>query len=571
LTKKENIHSIEHQIINLEVTGIEDEKEVTQLEQNFLYFYKERLGKVLNDLFDKLAPKDVHIQIDELVINLGTIDYKEPADFERAFIKKAQTLIEKELKKKMQKMRSKVKTSDPKQKFTKMALLEFFLEKGFYPSWASPENGTISDVFDELSSRNAKNFVLRIFKLRNNQNVRERLYQQFSIKQLHILFNLIYKSNNKLAKKQIQILNKRLGNQSEKAIISAAINYALDGNAAAGTTQYNERLFTQKIIEEVQNRKVSTKKKTKVRAGFEGEHKDIQIIEYFLKHGAIPDWADVDSKKSLQELFETLLEHQLVPMQRLLERFIEQPNFVKRLIFQFPVEKVLQLLTPTPNENIQFIQNSIKDFQFLTSSRQNVKKYISTSKVKEIVLTEILEYFFLEKKSKFIKKTFIKSVLESLATATRTEYTVLVKESYKHVRRKKKETAIRSTLESLDTNLQNKLDKERKELRLVKKEYQRLSHSLKQLLEKQSKSTLSASDTKELNTLTKNLHQLEKNVEELEDMDMPLEIEVLLKQRTSLKSQLKIANKQEKTKLEKRLSTTEKEFFKLQAYSCWLE
>lgn len=566
MAQKENIHSIEHQIINLEVTGIDDENEIKQLEQNFLYFYKERMGKVLNDLFDKLAPKGVHIQIDELVIDLGSVEYKEPADFERAFIKKAHRLIEKELKKKMQKMRAEAKSSGPaKQKFTKMSLLEFFLEKGFYPSWASPENGTISDVFDELTSRNAKNFVLRILKLRNNQNVRERLYQQFSIKQLSLLLGLIYKSNITLAKKQMQVLKKRLGKQSEKAIVSAAINYALDGNAALGTMPYNERLFTQKIIEEVQNRKFSPKNKTKVRAGFEGDRKDIQIIEYFLKHGAIPDWADVDSKKSLQELFETLLEHQLVPMQRMLERFIEQPNIVKRLIFQFPVEKVLQLLMPTPNENIQFIQNSIKDFEFLTSSRQNIKKYISTSKVKEIVLTEVLEYFFLEKKSKFIKKTFLKSVLELLATATQTEYTVLVKESYKSVRRKKKETAIRSTLESLDSNLQNKLDKDRKELRLVKKEYKRLSKSLKEFLEKQSKSPLSASESKELNLLTKNVHQLEKNVEELEDMDMPLEIEVLLKQRIALKSQLKIANKQEKTKLEKRLSTTEKEFFKLQA------
>lgn len=568
MAKKENKHSIDHQIINLEVTGIDDANEIKQLEQNFLYFYKERIGKALNDVFDKLAPLDIHIQIDELEIDLGAVDYKEPADFERAFTKKVTKIVEKEIKKKMQKMRSQHQTSKPgrKQKFTKMALLEFFLEKGFYPSWASAENGTISAIFDELTSRNTKNFVKHIFQLRKNQNVRERLYQQFSVKQLHVLFELIYKSNTTLAKKQIQILKKRLGKQSEKAIVGAAIDYALDSSSGLGTTPYDERLFTQKIIEGVQNRKVSTKKKTKVRAGFEGERKDIQIIEYFLKYGAIPDWADVDSKKSLHELFETLLEHQLVPMQRMLERFVEQANFVQRLIFQFPIESVLQLLTPTPNENIQFIQNSIKDFEFLTSSRQNIKRYISPSKVKEIVLTEVLEYFFLEKKSKFVKKTFIKSVLESLSTATQTEYTVLVKESYKNVRRKKKDTAIRSTLENLDRNLQNKLNKERRELRLVKKEYQRLSRNLKKLLDKQElKGTLSDLEAKELQALTKSVQQLEKNVEELEDMDMPLEVEVLLKQRVALKSQLKIANQQEKAKLEKRLSSTEKEFFKLQA------
>ncbi len=568
MAKKENKHSIDQQIINLEVSGMDDDNEINQLQQNFLYFYKERLGKVLNELFDKLAPPDVHIQIDELEIDLGSIDYKEPADFERAITKKAKRVIEKEIKKKMQQMRSQSQSSmggGRKQKFTKMGLLEFFLQKGYYPTWASPDNGTISDVFDDLTSRNTKNFVQRIFQLRRNKNVRERLYQQFSVKQLHLLFGLIYKTNTTLAKKQIQVLKKQFGKQSEKAIISAAINYAFDGSSALGVAQYDERIFTQKIIEEVQNRKVSTKKKTKVRAGFEGEHKDIQIIEYFLKYGAIPDWADVDSKKSLQELFETLLEHQLVPMQRMLERFIQQHNFVQRLIFQFPIENVMQLLTPTPTENIQFIQNSIKDFEFLSNSRQNIKKTISASKIKEVVLTEVLDYFFLEKKSNFVKKTFLKSVLESLANITQTEYVILVKESYKNVRRKKKETAIRSTLEILDANLQDKLEKERKDLRLAKKEYQQLSKKIKQLLEKQSKSTLSDSEAKELKVLTKNVRQLEKNVEELEDMDMPLEIEVLLKQRSTLQNQLKIANKQEKVKLEKRLGTTEKEFFKLQA------
>ena len=340
MAKKENKHIVEHQIINLEVTGIDDDNEINQLQQNFLYFYKERIGKVLNDVFDRLAPPDVHIQIDELEIDLGSVDYKDPADFERAFIKKVTKLVEKELKKKMQTMHYKARTSTSsrggKQKFTKMELLTFFLEKGFYPTWASSENGTISTVFDELTSRNTKNFVQRIFMLRNNQNVRERLYQQFSVKQLHVLFDLIYKSNTTLAQKQIRILKKRLGNQSEKAIIGAAINYALDSSSSLGTTAYDERLFAQKVIEGVQDRKYSTKTKTKVRAGFEGEHKDIQIIEYFLKYGAIPDWADVDSEKSLHELFETLLEHQLVPMQRMLERFIGSTELCATLDFSIP-------------------------------------------------------------------------------------------------------------------------------------------------------------------------------------------------------------------------------------------
>ena len=77
---------------------------------------------------------------------------------------------------------------------------------------------------------------------------------------------------------------------------------------------------------------------------------------------------------------------------------------MQRLIFQFPIETVLDLLTPTPKENIQFIQNTIKDFDFLTSSHQNIKKYISTSKVKEIILTEVLEYLFLREEKQICQK-----------------------------------------------------------------------------------------------------------------------------------------------------------------------
>lgn len=566
MAKKENKHIIETQIINLEVFGMDDEKEINQLQQNFLYFFKERIGKALNDIFDKLAPPGVHIQIDELELDLGSINYKEPADLERAIATKINSIIEKALKEKMHQMRAQSSTvsGGRKQKFSKENLLEFFLQKGYYPSWASPENGTISDIFDDLTSRNARTFVQRIFQLRKDKKVRERLYQQFSVKQLQLLFDLIYKNNTALAKKQIETLKKRLGNASEKAIISAAINYALDRSTSTGTVQYNERSFTQQVIEEVQNRKLPSKQKTRVRAGFETQHQDIQILEYFLEFGAIPDWADVDSQKSLQELFETLLEHQLVPIQRMIERLIEQPNSMRRLIFQFPSDQILELLTPTPKENIQFIANTINDFKFLTSSRQNVKKTITNSKVKEVVLTEVLEYFFLQKKHKFVKKTFIKSVLETFSTVTQTDYTTLVKESYKNVRRKKKATAIRSTLEELDKNVQTKLDKERKELRLAKKEYQQLERTLRKLIDKQTKGTLSDNEAKELKTLTKSIQQLEKNMEELRDIDMPLEIEVLLKQRLSLKNQLNIAKDHEKAKLEKRLNNTEKEFAKLQ-------
>ncbi|BDS14504.1 contractile injection system tape measure protein [Aureispira anguillae] len=566
MTKKENKHTIEHQIINLDIEGIDDDNEINQVQQNFIYFYKEHIGKELDRVFDKIAPQDVDIQIDELTLDLGSFDFEEPADLEKAIIKKIKQIVERELKAKIGRMEKKAASkSGKRQRFSKMGVLEFFLINGYYPTWASTDNGTISDIFDDLTSRNAKHLVQRIFLLRKDKKVRERLYQQFSAAQLNVFFELLYGQKIHQAKKQIILLKKKLGQKSEKAILSAAINYVFDGSSALGTISYKERTFARHIIAEVQQRKVpSSAVKTKVRAGFEGRYQDIQILEYFLEYGAIPSWAAVESKQSLQELFHQLLERQLIDIQRMLERHADNSNFIQRLIFQFSTDKILQLLEPTPNENIKFIQASLKDLEFLTSNRQNIGQSISSSKLRTIVLTEVIDYFFLQKKNKFVKKTFVKLVLEELAIATQTPYEILVKESYKSVRRKKSDTAIRSTLDQLDEHLQQKLDVERKELRKAKKDYKVVEKELEKLLQKQAKGTISAIELGQLRAFSKKIRQLEQTMEELEDMDMPLDIEVLIQQRQALKNQLQFAQTQEQKILEKRLSTTEKEFKKLQ-------
>lgn len=567
MANKEHNHTIDHQIINLEIEGIEDDNEINETQQNFIYFYKEHIGKELDKTFSKLVPADVDIHIDELTLDLGELNFEKPADLEKAIIKRMKKVIEKELLKKIKVMEEKTPGQKRrKQKFSKMSILEFFLQNGFYPNWASTSNGSISEIFDDLSRQNAKVLVQRIFLLRKHKKVRERLYQQFSSRQLTLLFELLYGKKSILAKKQIQFLQKKLGQQSEKAILSAAINYVLDGSSALGTIAYNERTFARKILEEVQQRTTSSNIKTKVRAGYEGQYQDIQIIEYFLEYGAIPNWADVSSKQSLQELFKQLLDRQLVSIQRMVERHTETPNFIQRLIFQFSTEHILQLLEPTPNENIKFIQASIHDFDFLTTSRQNINQGLSSHQIRQIVLAEVLDYFFVQKKNKFVKKTFIKLVLEKLAYATETDYDALVKESYKSVRRKKGgNTAIRSTLEQLDEHLQQKLSEERKELRQAKKMQRKIDKALQKLIQKQQKGNISAVELGELRSLSKQIKALDQTIEGLEDLDMPLEIELLIQQRHELKQQLKIANQQELDKLEKRLSNTEREFKKLQS------
>jgi hypothetical protein len=564
LAKKENHHIIDHQVINLEIEGIEDPAEINQIQQDILYFYKKRLGIELEKLLNKISSPGVDIQIDHIEIDLEDISFSTPAELEKQMIEKFKKAAEKQIKAKIKKIQKTVEESKgTKKKFSKAAILIFFLKNGYYPSWAGSKNGTVSEIFEELIKKRPKDFTTRIFRMGKNKNVQERLYQQFSVDQLELLFEALYGSKAVTAYKQMRIIQKRLGAKSEKAIVSAAINYILEKGALA-KEGYTDKAFSRNVIEEVQKRKIPTDNKTKVRAGFEGKYKDIQILEYFLEHGAIPSWGDVDSDKSFQELFKKMLEQELVNLQRMVERHAKDSRFTQRLIFQFSTKDILQLLEPTSGDNLRFIEDSLSDFEFLSTSRQNITKKISKTQIRTAVLTEALDYFFLYKKTKFVKKSFVISVIEELSHLSQTSYDEVVKESYKSVRRKKTKTALQPILDLLDGNLKQKIADERTELRESKKEYREIQRTLDKLKSKQEKGTLSSTDLSQLKKTSKRFNDLEQKIEELGDDDMPLEIELLVKQQQELKSQLKVTKDKEFQKIEKRLENSEKEFLKLQ-------
>ncbi len=583
MAKKEGEHRIEEQVINLEITGDLEDKEIKEVQDNFVYYYKEYIVTELQKAFDEYVPHDVDLQIDALEINLGTLKYEKPQDLAKQIQRKIRDIVQRVVRGKLVTMRRgapKSEATGRKQPFSKMSILEHFLTKGFYPSWAGNDNGTAVQLMEDLLKRSSKAIAQRIFRLRNNKRALERLHQQFTSEQLQRIFEALYGSSAKLASKQLRILQKRLGKASEKAIWSAAIDYVLEGSSALGMTEYKEREFSRRILEGVQQRRSGTTVNTKIRAGFEGEYSDLQILEYFLQYGAIPAWADVDSKSSLQELMDDLLERRVAGLQRVLERHAKTPNFWQRLIFQFSDEQILRLLEPLPSETMAFIEDTLVALTFVTTSRQNIQQRVSQTALRTLILTEVLDYFFVQKKSKFIKKTFLKTVVERLATSSKTEYPTLVKELYKSVRRRSgraSETeestektstrtfssSIRQVLEQLDEKLQQKIQEERQELRAAKRDYRTLERQLEPLLEKKEKGTLSSAEEIQLRQLTKQAEQLETHLLDLEDNDRPLDIEQVIQQRQALQNQLRQTNAVEQEKLTRRLQNTEKEFKKL--------
>ncbi|MDC0230520.1 contractile injection system tape measure protein [Aureispira] len=563
MAKKNNKHIIEHQIINLDIEGVKNSKEASQIQQDFLQMYKTKIGEELDKLLTKLAPPGIDIQIESLELNLGQVKFKNTTELEKKIINEFKKNAQNAIKEKIKKIKQASSIKGSKQKISKANILEFFLLNGHYPSWATKKNGSIEEIFDDLIQKNPKKVARIFFEQSSKHRVRMRLYQQFTAEQLTLLFDVLYGKNAQDAQKQISIIQKRLGAKAKKSVISAAVEYVLKGGPSLGVSPHKERIFLQDVIEGVQKRQVSSKIKTKVRAGYEEKYQDVQILEYFLEHGAIPSWAEVESKKSLENLFIVLLGQQLIGLQRMLERNSKNLRFTQRLIMQFSISNVLKLLEPTSADNLRFIEDSIKDFEFLSSFRQNISDTVSNTQIKTVVLGEALDHFFLYKKTKFIKKTFIKSVMKEFARLTRTDYETLIKESYKSVRRRNKDTAICSTLESLDDNLKQKLAAERKEVLETKKEYRKIGREITKL-KKKKQSELSTSERERLRKINLKFKQLEKTIEELEDVDMPLEIELLMRHREDLKSQLHFQTKKEKEKHATRLERTQKEFEDLQ-------
>ncbi|MGH1336991.1 MAG: contractile injection system tape measure protein [Aureispira sp.] len=609
MAKKEGNHYIEEQIINLDITGNVDDKEVKELQENFIYFYKEYIVSELAKAFDELVPADIDLKIESLELNLGTFRFEKSQDLARQIQRKAREIVQQVVKAKIQTMQHQAPRSAAtgrKQTFSKMAILEHFLTKGYYPTWAGQETEAVIELMETLLKKNTKGVAQRILRLKNNKRVIERLYQQFTAPQLQRIFEALYGSSASLANKQIKVLQKRLGKATEKSILSAAIDYVLEGSSAIGVTEYKEREFTQRVLEGVQKRKGGTGSKvtaSKVRAGFEGQYSDLQILEYFLEHGAIPAWADVATKTSLQDLMDTLLATKVAGLQRLLERHVQSPNFVQRLIFQFSDEQILQILATLPTENITFIKEVLEALSFVTTTRQTIQQRVTTSGLRQLVFTEVLDYFFLQKKSKFIKKTFLKNVLERLASPSKTAYPTLVKELYRSVRRRSKSgessttnkpsstnqegdvdpttnqkteavsnkpsgsfsSNIRKVLEQLDGKLQQKIQEERQELRETKRDYKTIERQLDKLLEKKAKGTLSKPEEVKLRQLTKQAERLEQTLLDLEDSDRPLDIEQVVQQRQLLQNQLRQTQDAEQEKLTRRLANTNKELQKLRA------
>ena len=442
---KKNIptgHTIKKQIINIK-TNV-PRKRVKAVQDEVLALFKRKIAPRMEQLFDKLVPSDVHIYLDKLVLNIKSISLKQLDELEREVLSEIEKEVRKALKIKGIKPLNEQTASDDVETRTavKRDLLTAFLEDGYYPSWADVSNASAQEIMAQMLEQNPKAVVALLEKIGKRGAVQRRLIYQFEAKVVEQILTLMYEKDAAEVMKQLVFLQKRMMRQYpaasarkvERLTQAAALNYVLDQKTKNTRFKYDERDFNRSIIEHVQTEyedffaQTATGESSKVRSEYTNNYQDIDILTYFLEHGSIPMWADVDSKSSLQQIFAKLLSSRLVPLQRLVERNIENPYFVQRLIFQFPTAQIMRLLEPISSDMVDFIEESVQAFRLFSQPSEQRRRSISTQEVREKVLGAVLEYAFRRKRSNFVKQTIFQEIVENIAPALSLSPVVLAEE-----------------------------------------------------------------------------------------------------------------------------------------------
>lgn len=466
--------------------------------------------------------------------------------------------------------------------------------KGFFKAFSSPFASS------ESVSAGAAGSLIKWDKKGFTQQVIEKLEQKFLPKTTEKGKNKSLLSDGGLLVETIKeeriidaqtgkILSKQtIDRKNGTLILERYVNKSTDSNnkTKGGVTKEVYRdAKTKKKIEKERLKEIEKSKKKNVKS-------DLDIFEYFLKYGSIPQWAAVSNKIVLQELYDKLLDEQFFGVKRKIQNNLRDPEFLRRLSYQFSKERIYKLFE-TPAANLKFIDRTIEEIYLFIKARKNTLKQFSKMQLEAIALQAGLTYFFGIHKDKFIKQTFLLVLIRKLANATGSQYEDLLKDIFQSLKRKKQDIDLRpeltASLDSLYQQIQVESAKEDKELKTIKKTQQtaqeRIAELSKILLEQSEKPTLTEEEIetlrKERIKLNRQLSHLDRKLEEFDEEDAPLVIEQLLSEQEELEkegalieqlledeSDLTTEQKEElktkKTEIDRTLRSIDREFDDLQ-------
>jgi hypothetical protein len=430
-------HIIERQNIVLNIEGDINESDLKSLQQSIVNLYKAKMGEILDKLFSELVPADVHINLDSLEIKLPKIDmpdFKNTTELVNQFEKDFRSNAYKAIKEKiLKKSGGKLESDGKKLKVSKLNILENFLENGHYPAWASGKNDSIDKIFEELIQKSPLKIAQMVIELskKNRSKIIDRIIYQFRSKYIDRLLSLLFQKNGKDALKLVENIRRRLGQRYQamrgqksvnKAIMSAAFEYILEETSGGKKLKYSDRKLSQYILEAIQS-KYRHIDETDIKADysavkneFKSEHSELDVLEYFLLNGSIPYWASTESKESVVGLFDRLTQKKLVSLQRMVEKYRNDEQFIRRLLLQFSTDQIFALLEPISSDISRFLKDLLKE--------------LALSNFDDFTAKEVILNNFLLQKGKISKFDISKAVFEKIAAKNRVQIGDFLTEFY---------------------------------------------------------------------------------------------------------------------------------------------
>ncbi len=534
-------HNIEKQIINLAVEGDLEESKIKELQSAIVYLYKHKIGEILDQVFSELVPPDVHVVINKIVVDLPTInisDLENMRDLSRkiesVFKSKARNIIrEKILKANKDKFE---KDGFGNIRVSKWAILERFLEDGHYPSWADTKNQSIDKIFDELMRKSPERVAALVLKLsKKNKRLLDRIIYQLPTQQIERLISSIYERYGATAIKQLRTIRRRLGKRYramrgqksvDKAILSAAMEYALDQVRKGKRVSYKEQAFIQKIIEAIQSKYTHVAdediiyRSDGVKPEHSKQYSDLDVLEYFLQYGSIPYWASADSRSSIHALFDRLTNKRLVPLQRMLLKHAQDENFMRRLVLQFNDQQIFQLLEPIPDDQLRFLKGMLREFQ----SFANKLVGLSSNQGQQAVKEAALEYM-LNRSGRFSKEALTRLAIEKATSLARAPFQEGLELFFGHLQQASSQrydltrSELLRAIYEINPDLSEKLEQQLQERRVLQTEEEELLQQLRTLQSQIKAEQLPLPDIKRLKrerkSLRKRLQKLRQRLDQL--------------------------------------------------------
>jgi hypothetical protein len=459
-------HIIQYQMFDVEFSNAGKSYD---LQNKISDIFNNQLTSGMEQLFNRLAPADTTLTLNEINIDVGSIPYDM---LEYELTDKVLAELEKEIRYRLfmgQNTSSETQSEGQEVKSVKVSysnLLEYFLLTGTMPWWATGELMVDpAKVMDYLLAEDAAALTQLIIKTGQQGYVRQRLVQQFSEQVIHriisllepteasFIFNyhatvvkvhqeekLIESAGTKEFENELwvfiltyilvdrgSLFNQKLFVKSTLAQMASHYNrsYAELLTLLAIALNNNQLLAKQssylpQIIEELFTEESDSRDSNPVVDNVAVVQQDIELLKQYLVFGTLPWWAQPYGADSIAALFLGLIKTAPKALNKLIKTIGQSDDVRKRITTVFDDEvmtAVVKLLEPA---NGEFIISYVAEVQQL-----HVKKAIvntDNKDFKKAVWKFVFDFLLVERGSEFNERMFLQSNIRMLANNYNVQY-----------------------------------------------------------------------------------------------------------------------------------------------------